>query len=312
MQQDAALHPAARPASPQAADAATGAAAVEAYRAPHSLDEAAGLLQAGNVTVFAGGTDLMPQSKAGRARFRPVLMNIRHIPELRGIGEAAGIVRMGALTTVTELLGSALVRGRLRALWQACDHFASDQLRNAATIGGNICNASPAGDTLLPFLVLDARVVLASKPNGALATRSLPLAEFFVGPGRTRLAPTELLVAVEFRLPKDGFVSEFYKFGTRPALDISTISFALGATLAGDTLRDVRIAFGAVAPTPIRAPATEAALEGKPLSDAVIDAALAAADAEIHPITDLRASNWYRRELVRNTLRRMLRHVGDR
>jgi CO/xanthine dehydrogenase FAD-binding subunit len=312
VQQNAASHPAA-PTTPQAErQPGTGAAPIESYVAPRSLEEATTLLQAGNVTIFAGGTDLMPQSKTGRARFQSVLMNIRHIPELQGIAEAAGIVRIGALTTISELMASALVRSRLHALWQSCDHFASDQLRNAATIGGNICNASPAGDTLLPLLVLDARVVLASRPNGALATRSLPLAEFFLAPGRTCRAPNELLVAVELPLPPVGFISEFYKFGTRPALDISTISFALGAVPANGTLRDVRVAFGAVAPTPIRAPATEAALEGKPLSAATIAAVLAAADAEIHPIADLRASQWYRRELVRNMLRRTLEHVRER
>ncbi len=311
-QQNAKAHAAARVLSQEAEHAQAGATAIEAYHAPRSLDEATDLLRSGNVTILAGGTDLMPQSKTGRARFRSVLMNVRRIPELRGIAEAAGVVRIGALTTVSELLGHPLVAGRLRALWQACDHFASDQLRHAATIGGNICNASPAGDTLVPLVALEARVVLASKPNGAPATRSLPLAEFLIGPGRTARAPTELLVAVELPLPPRGFVSEFYKFGTRPALDISTISFALGAVPAQDGLRDVRIAFGAVAPTVIRAPATEAALEGKPLSAATIEAALAAADREIHPITDLRASQWYRRELVRNTLKRMLEHVGER
>jgi xanthine dehydrogenase FAD-binding subunit len=120
--------------------------AVEAYVAPRSLDEAAELLRAGNVTILAGGTDLMPQSKTGRFRFQPVLMNIQRISELRGISETDGVVHIRALTTVTELLENPLVRTRLNALWQACDHFASDQLRNAATIGGNICNASPAGD----------------------------------------------------------------------------------------------------------------------------------------------------------------------
>lgn len=291
--------------------ALAGGSAIEKYVAPRLLDEALEVLRAGNVTIVAGGTDLMPQSKTGRARFRPVLMNIRRIPDLRGMEECDGVVRFGALTTVTELLDSALVKSRFNALWQACDHFASDQLRNAATIGGNICNASPAGDTLVPFLVFNARVVLASKPDGAVTTRTVPLAEFFVGPGRTHRRPNELLTAVEVPLPPENFVSEFFKFGTRPALDISAIAIGLGAVRAGDTLRDVRLAFGAVAPTPIRAPNTEAALEGKPLA-AAVDAALAAADAEIHPISDVRASEWYRRELVRNILRRMLDHVGTR
>ena len=154
-------------------------------------------------------------------------------------------------------------------------------------------------------------MVLASKPNGTLTTRSAPLAEFFEGPGRTRRAATELLVAIEIPLTLAGFVSEFYKFGTRPALDIAAISIGFGAVRAKGTFVDVRVAFGAVAPTPIRAPRTETALEGKPLA-AALNAALDAAAADIAPISDIRASEWYRRELVRNILRRMLEHVGER
>ncbi len=301
---------AAMPAPSQVAVPSGGIAAIERYVAPRSLDEAAELLRAGNVTIVAGGTDLMPQSKTGKARFQPVLMNIRRLAELRGITEIQGTLRIGALTTITELLENALVRDRFQALWQSCDHFASDQLRNAATVGGNICNASPAGDTLVPLLVFDATVVLASKPAEKLETRSLPLREFFVGPGRTQRAQNELVVAVELPIPPSGFVSEFFKFGTRPALDISTISIGLGAVRTQGVLSDVRVAFGAVAPTPIRAAKTEAALNGKQVGES-IEAALVAADTEIRPITDVRASDWYRRELVRNILRRMLNDVGN-
>lgn len=285
---------------------------IQSYAAPRSLDEAADILRAGNVTILAGGTDVMPQMKLGRLKLQPTLMNIRHIPELRGIAQAQGVLRIGALTTMTELLNSAIVRERFNALWQACDHFASDQLRNAGTIGGNICNASPAGDTLVPLLALDASVILTGKPNGALATRTMPLADFFVAPGRTKREGTELVTAVELPLPPADFVSEFFKFGTRPALDVSTISIGLAAVRSGKALRDVRVAFGAVAPKPIRAPQTEAAIEGKPLDDATIEAAVTAAANEIHPISDVRASDWYRRELVHNILQRMLVHVRDR
>jgi xanthine dehydrogenase FAD-binding subunit len=285
---------------------------VQSYAAPRSLDEAADILRAGNVTILAGGTDVMPQMKLGRLKLQPTLMNIRHIPELRGIAQAQGVLRIGALTTMTELLDSAFVRERFNALWQACDHFASDQLRNAGTIGGNICNASPAGDTLVPLLALDASVILTGKPNGVLATRTMPLADFFVAPGRTKREGSELLTAVELPLPPADFVSEFFKFGTRPALDVSTISIALAAVRSGKALRAVRVAFGAVAPKPIRAPQTEAAIEGKPLDDATIEAAVTAAANEIHPISDVRASDWYRRELVHNILQRMLVHVRDR
>jgi len=280
--------------------------AVERYCAPKTLDEALEVLRAGEVSLFAGGTDLMPQAQAGRVQLAPVLMNLRNIAGLGGIEEATGVVRIGALTTITELMDSALVRERLGALWQACDHFASDQLRNAGTLGGNVCNASPAGDTLVPLLVLDARVVLVAKPNGALETRRMPLTEFLLGPGRTARAPQELLTAIEIPLPRADFHSAFFKLGTRPALDIAAISIGLGAMREADVLRTVRIAFGALAPTPIRAPRTEAALEGRALDAQTIDAAIQAADAEIRPISDLRASDWYRREMVHNMLRRML------
>jgi CO/xanthine dehydrogenase FAD-binding subunit len=285
--------------------------AIEQYVRPSSLEEATEILRAGNVTVLAGGTDLMPQTNAGRLPFQPVLMNVRRVPELRGIAETGGVVRIGALVTITELLESALVRERLGLLWQACDHFASDQIRNAATLGGNVCNASPAGDTLVPLLALEASAVLASKPNGKLEIRRVPLGRFFTGPGRTVRQPAELLASVELPLPPKGFAGEFYKHGTRPGLDISAISIAFGAVIERKLLTRVRIAFGAVAPTPIRAPRTEAVLEGRAPDAATLEAAAQAALAEIHPISDVRASDWYRRELVRNMLKRVISHVGQ-
>lgn len=282
---------------------------ITAYVAPRSLDEAVALLSSGEATILAGGTDLMPQTQAGKVVFKPTLMNIRRIPELSGIAQVDGAVRIGALTTITQLYDNALIRERFHALWQACDCFASDQIRNAATIGGNICNASPAGDTLTPLLALDARVLLASKPNGSIERRTLPLAEFLVGPGRTARGSAELLEAVEIPLLPEGFVSAFFKFGTRPALDISVISIGFGAVRDGDRLTNVRVSFGAVAPTAIRVRGAEATLEGRAPDPATIAAAATAAVNEINPISDVRASAWYRRELAGNMLRRMLDHV---
>lgn len=285
--------------------------AVERFAAPRSLEEALEILRAGEVTVLAGGTDLMPQSHSGKLPLARVLMSVRRVPELQGIAETEGTIRIGAATTIRELRASSLVRGRLPILWQACDRFASDQVRNAATIGGNVCNASPAGDTLVPLLVLDAQVVLVSKPDGAMQVRRLPIAEFFLGPGRTRRRPGELLAAIEVPAPPAGFVSEFYKFGTRPALDISAISIGFGAVRERGVLRAVRVALGAVAPTPIRAARAEAALEGTVPDEQALAAATAAALEAIHPIADVRASDWYRRELVRNMLPRVVRHACE-
>jgi CO/xanthine dehydrogenase FAD-binding subunit len=177
-------------------------------------------------------------------------------------------------------------------------------------VGGNICNASPAGDTLVPLIVLDATVELAMKPNGAVSTRVVPLQDFLTGPGRTQRRANELLTAVRVPLPPAGFVGRFYKHGTRPALDISTISIGIGGVKRGDRLENVRVAFGAVAPTPIRARATERLLEGRRLDAAAIEAAAETALGEVKPISDVRASDWYRQELVRNMTRRILAHVA--
>jgi xanthine dehydrogenase FAD-binding subunit len=285
--------------------------AIERYVAPKTLQEALEILRGGGVTILAGGTDLMPQINAGRMAFQPVLMNLRRVAAMQGIALEGNSLRIGALATITELLTHPMVREKIPVLSEAADHFASDQIRNAGTLGGSLCNASPAGDLAPPLLVLDAVVELASKAEGAMKIRALPLREFFTGPGRTQRAPHELLTAVLIPLPRPGHTARFYKFGTRPALDIAAISIAVGGVRSGKTLKDARVAFGAVAPTPIRGPKTEAALEGTVLDEAGIERIAMQAQAEVRPISDIRASEWYRRELVLNMMKRMLRHVAE-
>ena len=279
------------------------------YTAPRSLTEALQILAAGPATILAGGTDLMPQSRAGRVRFAPTLLNIQGIAALRGINRRNGTLEIGTLTSINALRDDPLVRADAPALWSACDHFASDQIRNAATIGGNICNASPAGDTLVPLLVLGASVVLASAAATGVAQRRLPLSEFLTGPGQTARRPDELLVAVHIPVPAAGWVDRYIKFGTRPALDISTIALAVGGTLRDGRLENARLALGAVAPTAVRAHQAEQVLTEGRLDPTRIDRVVEAADAAIHPISDVRASDWYRRELVHNLLRRILTDV---
>jgi CO/xanthine dehydrogenase FAD-binding subunit len=284
---------------------------VEHYWAPDSLPEALEHLRGGEVTILAGGTDLMPQSHAGRVTLRRGLLNIRRVPELHRIDRDGAGIRIGTLCTVSELIRDPLVRAHFGILAEAGDHFASDQLRNAATIGGNVCNASPAGDLLIPLLVLDGEAELASKPDGTLSTRRLPLAEFFVGPGKTKRAPDELLCAVWLPLPPRGFAGRFFKFGVRPALDISAIAIGIGGVRGGNALTQARVAYGAVAPVPLRARRTEAALEGCVLDAATIERIAGVARDEVRPIDDVRASAWYRRELVFNMTRRMLDDVAQ-
>ena len=284
---------------------------VQNYEVPSSIAEAAEILAKGPVTILAGGTDLTVQVDAGRVQYQPTLMNIRRIGELTGISDQGDSIRMGALTTITELLENPIVTENLPILTQAADCFASVQIRNAGTIGGNISNASPAGDTLIPFLVLDAVVELASKPNGSVITRTIPIKDYFTGPGKTQRQHGELLTAVIVPKPKAGFVAMFEKFGTRPALDISTVSVGIAGVLKDGSLTDARVAFGAVAPVPLVASATQAALEGKKLDAAGIDAVAAVAKEEVNPIDDVRATAWYRKELIENLTKKVLRHVAN-
>ena len=284
---------------------------IENYVAAKSLDEALDCLAKGEVSILAGGTDLMPQSRAGRVKLGKTLLNIAGIRELRGVTAGNGGLRIGALTTITDLMESALIRDKASLLAEAGDHFASNQIRNVATIGGNVCNASPAGDTLVPLIALGAKLELASKVGGKTTLRSLPIEEFFSGPGKSVRRPEELLTAIHVPQPKAKAFSRFFKFGTRPALDISTISIAIAGVLDQGKLSEVRVAFGAVAATPVRAPQTEAALEGRSLDATTIAATALVARNEVKPIDDVRASAWYRQELIHNMTQRMLSHVAQ-
>lgn len=283
--------------------------AIERYAAPPSLAEAARLLADENATLLAGGTDLMPQTRTGLKTFAPLLLNLRRIPELRGISASNGTIRVGALTSVTDLLQDATLAKKARILPETADCFASNQVRNSATIGGNICNASPAGDMIVPLLLLDADVDLVRFEDGKTVTRSIPLCEFFVGPGQSKIRPDEILTAVTFAVPGTGYTAGFEKFGVRPALDISVVSVGIAGVREKGRLKNARVAFGAVAPTPVRGRRTEAVIEGQVFSEAIIDEAERQAVAEISPITDVRASAWYRRELVRVLTGRVLRRV---
>ena len=282
---------------------------IKSYLAPRSLHEAVKAMAAGDVTVVCGGTDLTPQTASGVRRYAATLMNIRRIEGLSGIAEAGDDIRIGALTTVAEIRHDPLVARVAPILAEAAEHFASDQIRNAASLGGNLCNGSPAGDMSIPLLVLDAAVELASWEDGAMRTRSVPLDTFFLGPGRIVKRPEELLTAIVFRKPAADFVAHFRKSGPRPALEISTVSVGVGGELREGMFSNVRVAMGAVAPTPLRARNVEAALEGNRLGADSIRAAVSAVAADARPIDDVRASAWYRAHLARVFTEESLNHV---
>ncbi len=284
---------------------------IENYEVPVSIVEAVQSLQHGDATILAGGTDLTPQTTSGAKEFLRTLINIQHIEEMRGISVDDGRYRIGGLTTVTDILESALLAAEVPVLVDAADHFASSQIRNAASLAGNICNASPAGDMIIPLLLLDAEVELAGWIDGTLSMRSIALIDFFTGPGKTAMQGNELLTSIVFAAPVEGFRAEFLKSGPRPALEISMVSMGVAAVQKEGVLSNVRVAIGAVAPTPIRARATEAVLEGQLLDESLVDEAAAAAGREVSPIDDVRASAWYRSHLTGVYIRRLLNVVGN-
>ena len=285
---------------------------IENYSAPTSIAEAVQLLQHGEATIVAGGTDLTPQTEAGVREFAATLINIQRIEEMRGISVSNGRYRIGGLTTVTDILESELLAADVPVLVEAADHFASPQIRNASSLAGNLCNASPAGDMVIPLLLLDAEAELVSWSDGSVSTRSVPLSDFFTGPGRTVMKADELMTAVEFAQPGEGYVAAFIKSGPRPALEISTVSMGVAGVVKAGVIHGVRVSIGAVAPIPLRARETEAALEGNKLDEALFELAAETASGEVKPIDDVRASSWYRKHLTGVYIRRALETLqGD-
>jgi carbon-monoxide dehydrogenase medium subunit len=274
------------------------------YFAPKSVPEALSLLEryGADAKVIAGGTDVMVDIKY---KEEPgCLVNIKAIAGLRGIEESAGGVRIGPLTTIHEIESSALLRDKLPVLWEAAHQFASLQIRNTATIGGNICRASPSGETLSPLLVLEAQARVAVGGRESVE----PFTSFFAGPGKTRLGSKGLLTAIEIPFPAFGSRSAYLKHAVRGAMDIAMVGVAVLITsdTAGKTFQDVRIGLGAVAPTPLRAAKAETLLRGKAATAALIKEAAAAAAGESSPIDDQRSSAEYRRWIVEALTRRGL------
>jgi CO/xanthine dehydrogenase FAD-binding subunit len=281
---------------------------IENYIAPTTIAEAAEAMAGGGVVVLAGGTDLMLQLEA---KSEATLLNIRRIDDMRGVSEHGGRIRIGALTTVTDVMSDALIAETAPVIAQTADRFASNQIRNMSTLGGNVCNASPAGDMIIPLLLLDADVELTRWADGALETRSVALADYFTAPGKSVRAADELLTAISYARPAPDFVACFDKTGPRPALEVSLVSVGVAGVRGKGGLRAPRIAYGSVAPIPIRARKAEALLDGQTINAEIMAAALAAAEEEITPISDVRASDWYRRHLVRVMTEEALNNVAN-
>ncbi|RME07197.1 MAG: xanthine dehydrogenase family protein subunit M [Deltaproteobacteria bacterium] len=273
---------------------------------PASLSEALEWLSKHpEATVFAGGTDLMVALETGAFTPREVLDLWAIRRELDAICEVGGALRVGAAATYTAMLESPLVARHAPALREAARSVGAIQIQNRGTIGGNIVNASPAGDTLPVLLARDARLHLATHAR----RRELPIARFYTGYRKTLLMPGELVTAVTLPPRPAGAHEFFYKVGTRQAQAISKVVVAIYLEAEQDRVTEIRIAAGSVAPTVIRCHDAEACLRGAPLCDAdAWERAAQAMSAEVRPIDDIRSTAEYRRLVSGNLIRRCARN----
>lgn len=277
------------------------------HHSPRSLSEAVTLLAEadGSSRIIAGGTDLLLKMKDGVLK-PTALIDIKRVPELKGLSyDARRGLRLGALTTLREVTRSEAVRAHYPALAEAAYLMASEQIRSFATVGGNLCNAAPSADLAPPLIALDAEALLSA----ADSERTLPLAQFFLGPGQTALQPGELLR--EIRVPPPTGRTTYLKHAARAFMDIAVVGVALRLVVANERCQSARIALGAVAPVPLRARDAEAFITGRSLTAGNIDRTAELAAAACSPIDDVRSSGWYRRRMVGVLTRRGLHALNE-
>ena len=274
-----------------------------AFVRPTTLAEAYALLAAGGWRPIAGGTDIMVQLADDPAAADMALLDLTGIEELRGIRVDGDRLVIGATATYGDLRRSSLVAAHLPALAQMSEVFGATQLQNMATLGGNVVNASPAGDSL-PLILATEAVLVAGGSGGE---RAIPAAAFFTGYRTTALAPGELLLRIEFPLDARRQL-RYRKIGTRRALALAKVALAVTWRQVDGSAawHGVRIAVGTVTDVPIRAPSAEAVLEGAVASPDVADRAAAAILLDIHPRDGLRSTAAYRRSATSRVLRRMV------
>jgi CO/xanthine dehydrogenase FAD-binding subunit len=274
---------------------------------PRSLDEAFAALASAPHRPLAGGTDLLVQITGELGEPPERVIDLWGLDELRGISLEPGALVIGALATYTDIRRSQDVREYLPALADAAATIGAAQIQNRGTLGGNAANASPAGDTLPILLATDAELDVGSQRG----ERTVAAGAFWTSYRRTALAPDELILRIRFPIVEDRRV-RFRKVGTRRAQAISKVVMALAweERAGAREWRNVRLALGSMAATPVRAARTEAVLEGAEPTSAVADEAASALGAELHPIDDVRSTADYRRAVAGRVLHRLIRDEG--
>jgi carbon-monoxide dehydrogenase medium subunit len=280
------------------------------YVAPSSVADAVKALSAPDARALAGGTDVIIQAREGR-RNVGVMVDIKNVPEINELKLAAdGSLRIGAAVACARIYADAEIARRFPALIDSAALIGGIQIQSRASLGGNLCNSSPAADSIPTLIALGATCEIAG-PSG---TRTLPVEEFCTGPGQNALQPGELLVALVLPAPAKNSGAAFERFIPRNEMDIAVANAAASIVLSGDgsKFESARIAIGAVAPTPLFVREAGDALAGKPVSGESIDAAANAASAAARPITDMRGSAAQRTHLAGVLVGRVLNMAVER
>jgi carbon-monoxide dehydrogenase medium subunit len=285
------------------------------YSEPTTLREAFTLLsKVEGAKIFAGGTDVMVSIREGKIAPRHIV-NIKKIPGLDRVETSkSGELSIGALVTIGEIETSATVRNSFAMIADAAHQLGSFQVRNRATLGGNLCNSSPSADLAPPLIALGAVATIVG-PKGR---RLVKLENFFTGPGKTVLKKSEILTEIKIRKPPRNSYGAFLKHGPRQCMDIATVNAAVMIDMSGKVCEECRIVLGAVAPVPMRATKAEAEIRGKPITEGAIRKVGEIAAEECVPITDVRGSAEYRRIVVNVLVRRLfgkalgVKSQGDR
>ena len=279
---------------------------VSFVQSPTTLKDAFAILSEhkGRIRVIAGGTDLMVLLNAHQLQ-APEFLDIWKVDELRGVVEEENTLRIGALTTYTQLIRSNAVQRFVPSLVSASRTVGAIQIQNRGTLGGNIVNASPAGDTLPVLAASDAELEIGS----ARGVRTVMFNEFYTGYRATVLQPDELLLSVRIPKLREDERDFFWKVGTRRAQAISKTVLATRVRMTGNVLEKISIGVGSVAPTVVRVTQTERLLNGSTVSGELIEEARQMIAREISPITDLRSTEHYRRTVTGNVLARLLKEL---
>ena len=283
---------------------------IQAHMKAHSVDHAVAMLtKHPEARLVAGGTDILIRLRHGSTEFTR-LVDIHGLDELRFITvDEEKNIRIGSGTVFTDLVHSDLIRAHAPVLAEAAETVGGPQIRNMATIGGNICNGAPSADSAPALFVLNALLELKNQQG----LRQVPVTDFYLGPSSVDLKPGELLTAII--IPKNeyqGFAGHYFKYAMRKAMDIATIGCAVSLKTAGGRMTDFRIAYGVAGPTPLRCPTAEKTAAGQIISDTLLTKISDAVPQDLSPRTSWRATREFRLHIISELAERVTRTALER